>query len=159
MAINNLGTTQKWSELATSSPTSGSSVSFSSLNEYVNYKIVYFDLNTSGPETFILRINNDSGNNYAYLRNGDGGDITSDGVNDSISLGSGSSNISGVIIINDANQLVKDINWSHAGGSVNQDSLNGQAIWNSQSVINRFDIVLSLGGTFTSGNIKVYGRN
>lgn len=159
MAISTLKGQNKWVELASSSPTSGTSVSFSSLTEYANYKIVYFNVNLNGSDAFIFRINNDSGNNYAYLRNGDGGDISSDGVNDSIALGGGASGVSGVITINDANQVVKEINWSHAVGAPAADSLNGAAIWNSPDVINRFDLSITLGQSFTSGTVKVYGRN
>lgn len=159
MAISTLAGSNKWVQLATSSPTSGQTVSFTGLAEYTNYKIVYFDIDLSGSDQLNLRINNDSGSNYAYLRNGDGGDIESLGVATKIKLGTGSTNFSGIITINDANQIVKEINWSHAAAASAQDSLKGNAIWNSQDVINRFDFSIENAQTFSSGTFTVYGRD
>lgn len=154
MAINNLLSRQQWVELASASPTSGTTVTFSSLNEYSNYKIAYFDVDLSSLESLFLTINNDTGSNYAYIRQIDDGSIDGSGVTNSINLGQ-ASNGSGIIIINDANNVIKQISWFHARAN---DSLNGQGFWNSQNVINRFDISVT-GVTFSSGTIKVYGRN
>lgn len=161
MAINTLASTQKWVELASSSPTSGSTVTFSSLNEYANYKIAYFNLIASGQSSLTMTINNDATSSYAYLAIQDSGTIASDGLDSSILIGTLSSSSpsqagTGVITILDANQLIKDITYFHCGVF---DANNGQAYWNSQSVINRIDFGLSGGATFTSGTIKVYGRN
>lgn len=68
MAITNLGGSNKWVELATSSPTSGSTVTFSSLASYRDYRIEWFDLTNVGGQPFAIRFNNDSGTNYAYWR-------------------------------------------------------------------------------------------
>lgn len=162
MAISNLGTKSKWVELGTSSPTSGSSVSFASLAEYASYKISYFNVDTSSSSVgFTLRINNDTGSNYAYVSLVDGG-VGSSGVDTSIFLGGGASananNHSGVVTIEDANELIKNIKFWHSGDSSAVDANNGRAFWNSESAINRIDLILT-SANFTSGTIKVYGRN
>lgn len=161
MTISNLKATQKWAELATSSPTSGSSVTFSSLTEYSNYKVSYFNANSSAGATLTLTLNNDTTSSYSWIAHKDSGTVSSDGLDTSIrlgDLGSGGSATagSGVITILDANQLIKNISYFHSG---NEDANNGQGYWNDQSVINRIDFTLSGGATFTGGTIKVYGRN
>lgn len=162
MAISNLGGRGRWSELGTSSPTSGTVVTFSSLPQHSEYKIAYFNIDTSSTSVrFDLTINNDTGSNYAFASLIDGS-ILSSGVDTKIILGDGngsvSSNHSGVVTINDANELIKQITYWHALGTGGIDVNNGQGFWNSQSVINRFDITLST-GFFNSGTFKVYGRN
>lgn len=159
MAINTLASTQKWVELATSSPTSGSTVTFSSLNEYANYKISYFNCTSSNTQLTVI-LNNDTGNSYSWISYKDSGTVTSDGLDTAIrlgNLGSGSTNAgSGVITILDANQLIKNITYFHCGV---EDANNGQGYWNSQSAINRIDLTLTDAATFSGGTIKVYGRN
>lgn len=161
MAINTLASTQKWVELASSSPTSGSTVTFSSLTEYRDYKISYFNCNASSGAGLQLQFNNDTGNSYAFIANKDSGIVSSDGLNNAIILGNlsdgGSANAgTGVITISDANQLIKTVNFFHCG---NEDANTGQGYWNSQSVINRIDLTIASGNTWTGGTIKVYGRN
>lgn len=161
MAISRLGTSGNWVELATSSPTSGSTVTFSSLPEYRYYKISYFDMDTSSTSSvFNLRLNNDSGSNYAYISIMDT-DVSSDGVTTAIRLGLGSGgsaiNHSGVILIEDANQPIKEIDFWHAGS--NGDANNGKGFWNNTAKIDRVDFLLTGGPTFSSGTVKIYGRN
>lgn len=164
MAISNLGGRGRWSELGTSSPTSGTVVTFSSLPQHSEYKIAYFDIDTSSTSVrFDLTINNDTGSNYAFASLIDGsGSTWSSGVDTKIILGEGNgfvnNNHSGVVTINDANELIKQITYWHALGTNGVDVNNGQGFWNSQSVINRFDITLAT-GSFNSGTFKVYGRN
>ena len=58
-----------WLELATSTPTTGSTVSFTSLSEYNDYRVEWFALTTTaggGATNFAIRFNGDSGTNYAY---------------------------------------------------------------------------------------------
>ena len=151
-----------WVELGTSSPTSGSSVSFTSLAEYRNYKLYYFDVDASSSAVgFTVTFNGDTGSNYAYISTTDAVQ-SSNGVSSSILVGSGagaaSTNHSGQLIVNGSNQLTKEINYWHASSS-GADSNSGRASWNSASVINRIDLVLTGSVTFSSGTVKVYGSN
>lgn len=158
MAINSLNSKQKWVELASANPTSGTTVTFSSLPQYKTYKIAYFNLDLSTGDIIQLTINNDTGNNYAYARQIDSGDTSSAGVSTSILLGTVATDGTGIITIDDANDLIKDISWFHAVTFPSLDSVISKGFWNSQNVINRFDISTST-ATFSSGTIKVYGRN
>lgn len=157
MAISTLQGQNKWVELASSSPTSGSTVTFSSLTQYKNYKISYFNVDTSSASViFTLRFNNDSGSNYAFVNNANQGGVSGSGVQTFIELNRSSQNDNtGEIFIQDANELIKDITfWHSSSTAVNE----GYAYWNSQSVIDRIDLILT-NATFSSGTIKVYGRN
>jgi hypothetical protein len=140
------GTTAPWVELATSSPTSGLTVSFTSIAEYANLRIEFLALaTTSSTQPYRIRFNNDSGSSYSYN-----------------SGNSGSSNANATeiqtngrftqITIEDANGVSKRITGASSNGSL-------VAVWNSQSVIDRID-VLTIDGTvsYSSGTIKIYGR-
>jgi hypothetical protein len=151
-----------WVELGTSSPTSGSSVSFTSLAEYRNYKLYYFDVDVSSSvANFTVTFNGDTASNYAYISTTDT-QQSSNGVASSIQVGSGAgaqaTNHSGTLIASGANQVTKDIAYWHASSS-GADSNSGRASWNSASVINRIDLILTGSVTFTSGTVKVYGSN
>jgi hypothetical protein len=145
MAISQLNVVQKWTELATSSPTSGTSVSFTSIPEYKDYRFEIFGLTNNNGEEYRFRFNNDTGSNYAYF----------------ISLGAnseGTTNIqfpkkSGIVTILDANGISKTVTgWNPTVGQI-------FALWNNQTAINRIDIFTASTGTFTAGTIKLYGRN
>jgi hypothetical protein len=151
-----------WVELDTSSPTSGSSVSFTSLAEYRNYKLYYFDVDASSSVVgFTVTFNGDTTSNYAYISTIDAAQ-NSNGVDSSIKLGAGggaqATNHSGTLTVLGANQVTKDITFWHAAAN-SQDSNSGRASWNSSSLINRIDLVLTGSVTFSSGTVKVYGSN
>jgi hypothetical protein len=159
MAISKLAIPQ-WRLISSSSPTSGSSVSFSSLPACQAFKLVYFNIDTSSTNVrFECRLNNDSTSNYAYVSLIDGA-VLSDGINDSIILGEGSgvnaNDHSGLVTINFANQPIKEINYWHASGTSTRDSNNGCAYWNDDSLVNQVDLILT-SATFTSGTVKIYG--
>lgn len=155
-------TQANWVQLATVSPTSGSSVSFTSLAEYRNYKLYYFDVDASSSVVgFTVTFNGDTGSNYAYISTTDTAQ-SSNGVSSSIQVGSGagaaSTNHSGQLIVTGSNQLTKEINYWHATTS-GADSNSGKASWNSSSVVNRIDLILTGGVTFSSGTVSVFGLN
>lgn len=145
MAISKLGGSNQWVQLATSSPTSGSTVTFSSLASYTDYRIEWFDLANSGGQPFAIRFNNDSGTNYAYWRSDQNDSAASAQV-----VGS-TSQIQ--ITIFDADSVSKTIDGF--GGSEGEV----KAFWNNQTAINRIDIIALSGATYTAGTIKIYGRN
>jgi hypothetical protein len=148
-----------WVQLATATA-SGSTVSFTSLAEYRNYKVSYFNLFTANAAFANLRFNNDSGNNYAFVYQTDSG-LGSSALGNNIIFApslSDTDGASGVVTIMDANQVVKDITYYEARSGTGTEAINGQAFWNNTGVINRIDLLLS-STTFTSGSIKVYGCN
>jgi hypothetical protein len=139
-----------WLELATASPTSGLTVSFTSLPEYKNYRIQWFGLtrNASSSNTGV-RFNSDSGSNYAQESDG----IYSE-AETYISLGSQPQSLQ--MDIQGANEITKTI--KGFTGFSNVADFN--ALWNNQSKITSIDIVLV--GTavgFTGGTIKIFGKN
>lgn len=145
MAISKLGGANKWVELATSSPTSGSTVTFSSLPSYKDYRIEWFGLTNSGGQPFAVRFNNDSGSNYAYLRSGQSSSAASAQI-----YGSGSQI---QVTIFDADSISKTIEgWGGTEGEI-------KGFWNNQTAINRIDIIVPGSYTYTAGTIKIYGRN
>lgn len=144
MAITNLATSQKWVELATSSPTSGTSVSFTSIPEYKNYRIQWFGLANSSTGNYQIRFNNDSATNYAF-NNANG--PTSNGTT-YITIEPSAVQLT----ISQANEISKTIE----GFTGTQGTVKG--FWNNQSTIDRIDVTLST-GTFTAGTIKIFGKN
>jgi hypothetical protein len=137
-----------WLELATSSPTSGLSVSFTSIPEYRNLRIEFLALaTTSSTSPYRIRFNNDSGSSYSY----------NSGANSGVNSANGTEiQTNGrftQITIEDANGVSKRIT-----GASSTNSL--VAVWNSQSVIDRIDVLTIDGSTtYVSGTIKIYGRN
>ena len=137
-----------WLELASSSPTSGLTVSFTSIPEYRNLRIEFLALATTSPtQPYRIRFNNDSGSSYSY--------------NSGANSGTSSSNATEIqspgrftqITIEDANGISKKITGASSANLL-------VAVWNSQSVINRIDILTIDGSTtYVSGTIKIYGRN
>ena len=148
-----------WVELATSTA-SGSSVSFTSLAEYRNYKVSYFNLKSASASSLYIRFNNDSGNNYSWINIKDSGTISSSAVDNGIEVhvSIDTSGSSGIFGVSDANQVIKKIDYFAAKSGTGTDSDNGQAFWNNTAVINRIDLVV-FSTTFSSGTIKVYGSN
>lgn len=152
MAISSIGGLAKWVELGTSSPTTGTSVSFTSLAEYKDYKLYFFDiLASTGPYNLQLRINNDTGNNYSSTNN----NAATPSFIRLNGPASSAQKMDGEIFINDANQISKKITfWSRGDNNV---ANNHNALWTGQAVINRVDLLLDA-GNFSQGTIKIFGR-
>lgn len=153
MAISTLVGSNKWIEIATSSPTSGSTVSFTSIPEYKDLLIQGF--NVEAGNNLVTRFNNDTASNYAWVRDTDQFSLTT-----SIQLTRGNVDQCFQLKILDANSGPKIIDiFSGSVASAVPFRSNYQAIWNDSSVINQIDIIVSSTGSFTSGSIKLYGRN
>lgn len=145
MAISKLGGADKWVELATSSPTSGSTVTFSSLPSYKDYRIEWFGLTNNLAQPFAVRFNNDSGTNYAYWRSDQSDSAASAQIY-------GTSEQMQVDVL-DADSISKTIQgWGGTEGEI-------KGFWNNQTAINRIDIIAASSATYTAGTIKIYGRN
>ena len=151
MAISRLTAPSKWIELASSSPTSGTVVSFTSIPEYRDYKFVVSNMDTaaSGSYLYNINFNNDTGANYGYVFNNTS--ISSAGGDTKIKLSAVRFDNYFDVLILGANQISKEIYINHYGFSI------GTAMWDSQSTINRIDLTAPT--TISSGTVKVYGRN
>ena len=139
-----------WLELATASPTSGLTVSFTSLPEYSSYRIEWFGLSWSASSANLgIRFNSDSGSNYAQASQG----ITTQSET-YISLGGSPGHLQ--LTVNGANEVSKKIDGF--SGFDNVKVIN--ASWVNQSKITSIDVVII--GTavgFTGGTIKIFGKN
>jgi hypothetical protein len=169
MAISNLGGKNRWVEIASSSPTSGTSVSFTSIPQYGRLQLVWFalDTNTSNAALFYATFNNDTGSNYAYGKLAENSTpvtrLVTTGKDTNINFGGlfTASQGSGKLLIEQANEIFKTISFSHFTGVINSDQpscLIGDGIWNSSSAVDRIDLTINA-GTFKSGTIKLYGSN
>ena len=140
---------ETWTEVATSSPTSGSSVTLSSLPAASKLRIVGFNLTASSSAGLGLTINNDTTTSYTYAY-----DTTGDTTNSEISLGVTATRFSFVLTFDPANQAIYK---NGIGFSANTSDTrnNFNVLWANTAVIDRFDLTLSA-GTFTAGTIKVF---
>lgn len=156
-------TASTWTQLATSSPTSGSTVSFTSISAYSNLLVSWEDLvgNAAGTGIFI-RFNNDSGSNYSWIYTTSSGSVTASSNSTYISLATlwqGAALSSGYMLINGANDIYKTITYSSQGDLASyMIARSGDAQWFNSATINRIDCILD-SATFTSGTIKLYGKN
>lgn len=154
MSISRFSSSRKWVELATSSPTTGTTVTLSSLAEYDKYRIVCLGLSAAAPVTW--RINNDSGNNY-YLATNETSWINNR-TSTTNSFNITNTNLTCDIIVDSANDAVfKSITgWAAQPGN-NSSAWEVAAIWSNTATIDRFDFITA--GTFSSGSITIYGAN
>jgi hypothetical protein len=138
-----------WAELATASPTSGLTVSFTSLPEYANYRIEWFGLTWSATSADLgVRFNSDSGSNYAQISQG-----TYTQSATYISIGAPGQL---QLTVNGANEVSKKI--EGFSGFENTRVIN--AAWVNQSKITSIDVVIVGTATgFTGGTIKIFGKN
>lgn len=158
MAISRLTGSRNWVELASNSPTSGSTVTFSDLARYKNYYVTGVNIDISAQTNFNITFNNDTGSNYSYLYTSSNGAVSVTAPSTAIKTGShiDTSDITLKMQIQGADELVKQIEYSSVSGS--DVTAYGDAFWDSQSVISRIDIALA-SGTYSGGTFKVYGRN
>lgn len=160
MAISKLGGSNKWVQIATSSPTSGSTVSFTSISEYNELCVIYKQLKSTGAgQTLSFRLNNDStSGNYARIGIASNGEPAPAASEDGCFLGGldGTLPVSGIIKIKTPTQLVKEIEYSHIS-SIGALIYNSNGLYFPDTAIDRIDFYTA--GAFASGKITVYGRN
>jgi uncharacterized protein YdgA (DUF945 family) len=138
-----------WTEVATSSPTTGSTVTFSALATASKFRIVGFDIIPSTSATLTLRVNNDS--TQAYFTGFDVGGTPAD---TSAQIGFGATNFSFDLTFTAANQAIYKTASGFAPNN-NDPRNNYNMTWANTAAITRFDLILST-GTFTAGTIKVF---
>lgn len=154
MSISRFTSSRKWVELATSSPTSGTTVTLSSLAEYDKYRIVCLGLSASSAVSW--RINNDTGNNYYLAANETEWDYNKNNTTNAFNITN--TNLTCDLIIDSANDAVyKSITgWAAQPGN-NTAAYEVAAIWSNTATVDRIDFITA--GTFSSGSITIYGAN
>jgi len=168
MAISKLGGADKWVEIGTSSPTSGSTVTFSSISTiYKDLAISIKNVTSAAGSPFInFQFNNDTTNNYGYSFW-----INTSAVNNTPSLrnnpltssfgGPGLTSTtggSGILLIKGANGPFKEIEGTYQNSvtiSDYQDFFKGT--WFDTAAITEIDCNLS-SSTYAGGTIKLFGR-
>jgi hypothetical protein len=160
MAISKLGASNKWVEIASSSPTSGTTVSFTSIPEYKDLAILAYNINNGGSSTGLsVRFNNDTGNNYSknlIYQNSSTSvlNIISTAATSSL-YGTHSASVPVAIqlVIEGANSGLKQI----SGIMFDTYGYEHNGLWHSADVINRIDVIST--ATYSAGTIKLFGRN
>ena len=161
MTISSLvGSSNKWIEIASSSPTSGTTVSFTSVPEYKDLYVLAYGINNAGTTAQLtVRLNNDTGNNYSrnvlfFYSNTSRMEIANS---------SNSSSLYGTrevqapagfsMLIEGSNSPLKKI----TGVPYDGYGFETNGAWHSADVINRIDVIST--ATFSAGTIKLFGRN
>lgn len=159
-----------WVQLATSSPTSGATVSFTSLASYKQYRVVMSGIDVAaGSPTLSMTLNNTAANYSSAVTfwNSSAGRLQNDGYQASSGLLiSPPSNQNAAlfgfraeILIDYANQSTpKSIRYSVGQGSANSYA-NAWAIWNDTATVNRIDFTLSSSSFIASSTFTVFGSN
>lgn len=159
MAISNLGgSSDKWVEIATSSPTSGTTVSFTSVPEYKDLAVFAYNINNGGSSTSLtVRFNNDTGSNYSrnvLYDTGTTTEILSTAATTAVyGTREGTAPAAFQLIIEGANSPFKKIN----GAIYDVTGFETNGAWHSANVINQVDVISS--ATYSAGTIKLFGRN
>jgi len=162
-----------WVQLATSSPTSGATVSFTSLASYKQYRVVMSGVDVAaGNPTLSMTLNNTASNysyafsfydtNNAKMINTGGNAVSSININPGSSLLTARYGFSAEILIDFANQATpKSIRYAlgASAGYVSQSYANTWAIWNDTSTVNRIDFTLSSSSFVAISTFTVFGSN
>jgi len=161
-------TSSTWTQLATSSPSSVATVSFTSIStNYSKLLVTWKGLQLNADQVCQTRFNNDTGNNYAYQYQSIPSGLSyptfsssSSGLASSIQLVSlpASTYTSGSLLISGANDIYKTITYFSNSSNAVYVSNQGQGQWFSATAINRIDLFVS-STLFVAGTITLYGSN
>lgn len=161
MTISSLrGSSNKWIEIASSSPTSGTTVSFTSVPEYKDLYVLAYGINNSGTATQLtVRLNNDTGNNYSrsvlfYFSGTSQMQITNSSNSSSLyGTKEAWSPAAFSMLIEGSNSPLKKI----TGVPYDGYGFETNGAWHSTDIITRVDVIST--AAFTAGTIKLFGRN
>lgn len=156
MSISRFSSSRKWVELATNTPTTGNTVTFSSLAEYDKYRIVALSLGPAG-SAVTIRINNDTGNNYYLATNETEWDYNKNNTTNAFNITS--TNLTCDLIVDSANDAVfKSITgWAAQPGN-NTSAYEVAAVWSNTATVDRFDFITT--STYSGGgSVTIYGAN
>lgn len=145
-----------WQLIATNTPTSGTSTSFTSLSGYKSYMVIWKSVTISDYNYMALRFNDDTtASNYisAYKVN-IGSNATGAGIQ---VTGSATSGKSGVCIISYANSTTGPKLTNAFSDEVDQASPQSTGCWVSTSAITSIKFYTKDGATFSAGTVYLYG--
>lgn len=146
---------RNWVEIASSTPTGVSTVSFTSLASYNYYRVTYYgDLSTNS--WLYMRLNNSATNYASTIISGYGNWNSVTGTVSSFTFGGTNIGIaqSLMITLDNTSGLTTATGTVYSG--VGMNSFEGA--WFTKEQINRIDLT-TITGNFSSGTIKVYGSN
>lgn len=160
-----------WVQLATSSPTSGATVSFTSLASYKQYRVVMSGVDVAaGNPTLSMTLNN-TALNYSHafsyfdgtkMSNAGGNSLSSININPGANALTPRYGLTAEILIDFANQATpKSIRYAlgASAGYITQSYANTWAIWNDTSTVNRIDFTLSSSSFVAVSTFTVFGSN
>lgn len=153
MAVSTVSSVDQeiWQLIATNSPTSGTTTTFSGLSGYKKYILAFAALNTTtNPSDYNMTFNSSSSDYSSRAQAGTSGVTTTD----SIRLARGNQ-MNGFFTIENVNLEIPKIvtGVGAAGGS---DAYQVLGSWNSTSAITSITITLGA-GTYNSGSVRLYG--
>ena len=141
-----VSTSDTWTLIDSRTPTSGTSVSFTSISGYKTLMLAAKNITTSSVSYLIVRLNNDSTAGDYIEQSGSGEDNFLVGTNDP--------ERAAMIIIYDANQAVPH----KIEKSSYQSSTNNNPVFYTDAVaITRVDLISRESHAFTGGTVYLYG--
>jgi hypothetical protein len=156
---NNAPSANAWTVISSVTP-SGTSTVFSSLSGYKKYRIVYFNTNTS-ESSLTIRLNGDTGSNYAHSYVNGNSSTTNYTVNttDSISLNAGNTSGKwGILEFENASVGTNKIVTITGGGRAGQNTfIKGIGMWRNTAAITSITMNESI--SYTGGTITLLGAN
>jgi hypothetical protein len=150
-------TGDNWQLIATNTPTSGTSTSFTSLTGYRKFRLIWSALTFGGSAVAMLRFNSDSNNNYIGAASGYGTSSSEGWSTAAIVAGLAGTTHYGFIDVEDADKTFPK---KMQGAWDNQDTgvgdvLNG--VYIGSSAITSIALSDSSGNTISSGTVYLYG--
>jgi hypothetical protein len=146
---------RNWVEIASSTPTLVSTVSFTSLASYNYYRVTYYG-DTSVNAFLLMKLNNSSTNYVSTAISGFGSWNSVFGSISSFNFGNTSVglNQSIMVTLDNTSGLTTATGTVYCGAVAN----SFEGAWFTKEQINRIDLSTSAGG-FSTGTIKIYGSN
>lgn len=147
-----------WQLVATNTPTSGTSTSFTSLTGYKKYRVIWNNLAFNGSDASImLRFNSDSNNNYIGAASGFSAATSEGWSTAAILTGYPTTNHYGFIDIEDADKTFpKKMQGAYGSSGLGYgDVLNG--IYIGSGAITSITLLDSSGNTIAGGTVYLYG--
>jgi hypothetical protein len=148
---------RNWVELASSTPTGVTSVSFTSLSAYNYYRVTYSgDLDNA--TDLNMRLNNSSVNYISSFIYDAGSRLTISSSESRFILTTGASGQRNKIMVTLDNTSGLT---TATGYSCNSTTIGNsfEGAWLTKEQINRIDLFTGTGPNFTTGTIKIYGSN
>ena len=140
-----VSTSDTWTLIDTRTPTSGTSVSFTSISGYKTLMLAFKSITTAAVSYMIIRLNNDSSaGNYSE----------NSGTETEFLISTNDPARAGAIIIYNANQAVPHkIEKSSYQSATN----NNPAFYTDAIAITRVDLISRESSAFTGGTVYLYG--